>query len=357
MEGLLAGRRGVIFGVANDRSIAWACAKSCAAHGAKLIFNFLGDAQEKRVRKLLEGLPGALCFPCDLRSDDEIAAFFENVRKEWGALDFIIHSVAYAEREDLKGRFVDTARANFALAIDISAYSLVAVARAAREAGVSRLIYSSSCSVYGSGGDTWLDEESQPSPVSLYARAKIRAEAVLLEMAGPKFCVTVLRNATVYGVSPRMRFDLIVNTMYKTAMQEKKITINNPAIWRPILGMRDAVNAYLRAIQADESISGVFNLASSNFTVGQVGDLVWAHMAQEHGMKVQLDLRNIQDYRNYKVSNQKAKDVLGVTFNDSIDSILESLDAHFGPDFDYDQDEFNNIKVFHKIFPKIANSR
>lgn len=130
-EGLLALKRGVVMGVANERSLAWACAKACAAQGAQLAFNYLGDAQEKRVRKLLEDLPEAPCYPCDVASDEEIAAFFGHIKKEWGGLDFVIHSIAYADRDDLKGRFIDTSRANFAMALDISAFSLVAVAREA----------------------------------------------------------------------------------------------------------------------------------------------------------------------------------------------------------------------------------
>ena len=132
-EGLLAGKRGVVTGVANDRSIAWGCAKACAEAGASLAFTYLGDAQEKRVKALLEEIPGALCFPCDATDDDQIAAFMTNLRGEWDSLDFLIHSIAYAERDDLKGRFVDTPRKNFALALDISAYSLVALANAAED--------------------------------------------------------------------------------------------------------------------------------------------------------------------------------------------------------------------------------
>lgn len=130
-EGLLEAKKGAVFGVANERSIAWACAQACAAQGAQLAFNYLGDAQEKRVRKLLESLPGSALFPCDVTKDEEISAFFGTTAKQLGRLDFIIHSVAYADREDLKGRFVDTPRDRFALALDISAYSLVALARAA----------------------------------------------------------------------------------------------------------------------------------------------------------------------------------------------------------------------------------
>lgn len=132
-EPLLAGKRGVILGVANERSIAWGCAKACAAQGAELAFSYLGEAQEKRVRALLEQIPNAPCYPCDVQSDEEIASFFAKVAKDWDSIDFIIHSVAFAQRDDLKGRFIDTARDNFALAIDISAYSLVAVAKAAED--------------------------------------------------------------------------------------------------------------------------------------------------------------------------------------------------------------------------------
>lgn len=130
-QGLLAGKKGVILGVANEKSIAWACAKACAAQGASLCFNYLGDGLERRVRKLLEEMPGAPMFPCDVTKDDEVRSFFESVKTHFGEIDFLVHSLAFAQREDLMGRFIDTARANFALAMDISAYSLVAVSREA----------------------------------------------------------------------------------------------------------------------------------------------------------------------------------------------------------------------------------
>jgi enoyl-[acyl-carrier protein] reductase I len=131
-EGLLKGKRGVVLGVANDKSIAWSCAKECAAQGAELVFSYPGEALERRVRKLLDAeMPDAPMYLCDVRDDAQIRDFFARVKEKWGGLDFVIHSVAYAEREDLMGRFVDTPRANFMLAIDVSAYSLVAVAREA----------------------------------------------------------------------------------------------------------------------------------------------------------------------------------------------------------------------------------
>jgi enoyl-[acyl-carrier protein] reductase I len=129
--GLLSGKRGVVFGVANERSIAWACAKACASEGASLAFSYLGESLRKRVEALVEAMPGSPVLPCDVSKDQEIDAFFETLSARWDRLDFLIHSVAFAQREDLRGRFMDTSRDSFAQALDISAYSLVALARRA----------------------------------------------------------------------------------------------------------------------------------------------------------------------------------------------------------------------------------
>ncbi|MCP4640134.1 MAG: enoyl-ACP reductase [bacterium] len=131
-NGLLEGKRGIVLGVANDKSIAWACAKACAAQGASLAFSYQGDALKKRVEPLVAAeLPGSPTFHCDVSKDDELAAFFENVRGVWDTIDFVIHSVAFANRQDLKNPFAETSREGFALALNVSAYSLVAVAREA----------------------------------------------------------------------------------------------------------------------------------------------------------------------------------------------------------------------------------
>jgi enoyl-[acyl-carrier protein] reductase I len=131
MKGLLEGKRGVVLGVANDKSIAWCCAQGAVAAGAKLAFNYLGPAQEKRVRALAGDLPDALILPCDVTKDEDIEAFFSQIKNAWDGIDFVIHSVAYTEKECLRDKFVNTSRANFASTLDVSAFSLVAVARAA----------------------------------------------------------------------------------------------------------------------------------------------------------------------------------------------------------------------------------
>lgn len=129
--GLLDGKKGIILGLANDHSIAWGIAQALHGAGAELGFNFLGEALERRVRPLAESLDAKLIEPCNVQSDEEIDGFFAKVRETFGTIDFLIHAVAYAKREELSGQFLNTSREGFALALDVSAYSLVAVTRAA----------------------------------------------------------------------------------------------------------------------------------------------------------------------------------------------------------------------------------
>jgi len=124
-------KRALIIGVANERSFAWAIARELHLGGAKLAFTYLGDALERRVRPLAESVGAELIEPCDVAHDDQIDSLFTRVQEKWGKLDILVHSVAFANREDLEGRFVNTSRAGFHLAMDISAYSLVACARRA----------------------------------------------------------------------------------------------------------------------------------------------------------------------------------------------------------------------------------
>ncbi|MFN8599543.1 MAG: enoyl-ACP reductase [Candidatus Binatia bacterium] len=127
----LEGKRALVIGVANERSIAWGIAQALQREGARLGFTFLGDALERRVRPLAESVGADLIAPCDVSDDAQIDALFAEVDRVWGGLDILIHAVAFANRDDLSGRFVDTPREGFRLALDVSAYSLVAVTRAA----------------------------------------------------------------------------------------------------------------------------------------------------------------------------------------------------------------------------------
>lgn len=129
--GLMDGKRGVIFGVANDKSIAWGVARMLHEQGASLAFTYLNDSLEKRVRPLAESLDAELILPCDVSYDIQIEEAFAEIEKKWGKLDFMVHSIAFANRDDLRKPFSQTSRDGFSLAMDISAYSLVSLTRAA----------------------------------------------------------------------------------------------------------------------------------------------------------------------------------------------------------------------------------
>ena len=130
--GMLDGKTGIIFGVANKRSIAWAIAQALSREGMKLAFTYQGERLKESVAALTEGaMPGSLLLPCDVTNDSEIDAVFARVGDEYGRLDALVHSVAFAPKEDLENDFVNTSRDGFKLAHDISAYSLVALSRAA----------------------------------------------------------------------------------------------------------------------------------------------------------------------------------------------------------------------------------
>jgi nucleoside-diphosphate-sugar epimerase len=219
-----------------------------------------------------------------------------------------------------------------------------------KRAGVRRFIYASSCSVYGYTVNELYDEESPVTCGYPYGVSKLQGERGVLQLADDDFSVIALRQGTLSGHSPRMRLDLIVNTMFKAAMTERHVTVNNPSIWRPILDIRDAQNAYLRAIQADISQSGVFNVASDNYTVGQVGDLVKSEVERLTGEKVAITIKNISDFRNYKVSFSKAKTYLGFQPQYDVKDIIDDLFSHREEYGDYDRDEFYNIRAFKRLF-------
>jgi enoyl-[acyl-carrier protein] reductase I len=130
MNMLLQGKRALVFGVANDKSIAYGIAEAFKKNGARLAFSYVNEANQKRVEPISETLGGEFIFPCDVTDDASIAASAEMVREKWGGVDVLVHSVAFANRDDLKGRYIETSRDGFKLALDISAFSLVALCRA-----------------------------------------------------------------------------------------------------------------------------------------------------------------------------------------------------------------------------------
>jgi enoyl-[acyl-carrier protein] reductase I len=130
-QGLMAGKRGLIMGVANDRSIGWGIARVLADHGAALAFTYQGDALGKRVRPLAETVGSTLCVDCDVTDDAAIDRAFDEIERAWGGLDFVVHAIAFSDKEELKGLYLDTSRGNFLRTLDISCYSFTAVAQRA----------------------------------------------------------------------------------------------------------------------------------------------------------------------------------------------------------------------------------
>ena len=132
-QGLMAGKRGLILGLANNRSIAWGIAKSCADQGAELAFTYQGDAMKKRVEPLAAEIGGIVAGHCDVTDEATIDACFAEVEKQWGKLDFLVHAIGFSDKDELTGRYVDTTQQNFMRTMDISVYSFTAVARRAEK--------------------------------------------------------------------------------------------------------------------------------------------------------------------------------------------------------------------------------
>ena len=133
INGLMKGKRGLIMGVANDRSIAWGIAKAVHDQGAELAFTYQGDALKKRVAPLADSIGSKLLLPCDVSDFPSIDAVFAELEKKWGTLDFVVHAIGFSNKEELRGRYVDTTYDNFALTMNISCYSFTAVAQRAEK--------------------------------------------------------------------------------------------------------------------------------------------------------------------------------------------------------------------------------
>lgn len=222
----------------------------------------------------------------------------------------------------------------------------------AKKANVKRFIYASSCSVYGYTVDKLYDEESPVTSNYPYGISKLQGERGCLQLHDDGFSVIALRQGTVSGYSPRMRLDLIINTMFMTAMRDGKIIVNNPSIWRPIYDVRDCATAFIRAVQAHESINGVFNVSSGNYTVGQVADLVKTEIEHLTNNNVSLDIKNIQDFRNYKVTTDKALTVLGFQPQYEVKDIIRHLYDNKNKFNDFNNYKYYNIDVFKKLVQK-----
>ncbi len=223
------------------------------------------------------------------------------------------------------------------------------LAYTAKNAKVKRYIYASSCSVYGYTENELYDETRPVSSSYPYGISKLQGEQAAMNLADGDFSVISLRKGTISGYSPRMRFDLIINTMFKCAMRDHTITVNNPSIWRPILSIDDAATAYIRAVEANPKISGIFNAASGNYTVGEVADVVRGTIEERLGVRLNLCIKQSQDFRNYKVSIEKAKNVLSFHPAGDVRSIVLQLIDNVAKFRDWDNPAYSNIACFRQL--------
>ena len=219
----------------------------------------------------------------------------------------------------------------------------------AKRAGVKRFIHGGSCSVYGYTVNEFYDETSPTISNYPYGISKLQGEFGALRIKSDGFSVIALRQGTVGGYSPRMRLDLVVNAMFKSAIVDGIITVNNPAIWRPILAIEDAASAYIRSIEANLEISGIFNVASGNYTVGEIADFVKDGVEEYLGNRPKLDIKHIEDFRNYKVSIKKAKEVLSFKPRYNITNMVKDLAEGLQEFKDMDNPKYFNIQTFKNI--------
>ena len=215
----------------------------------------------------------------------------------------------------------------------------------AKQAGIKKFICASSCSVYGFTKNRTLTETSKVKPAHAYGVSKLQCEQGLSILEDDSFKPILFRKGTVGGWSPKMRFDLVVNTMVMTALTKGVITVNSANLWRPLIDIRDVIEGYKKAIDCDDEISGVYNLVGNNYTIGDLGDLIFNELTNK-GYNIDLQINNTKDIRNYKVSGDKMEDVFGfkAKYNpsDSVNEIISNL----GKDFNFNQDNFYNIKTF-----------
>jgi nucleoside-diphosphate-sugar epimerase len=210
---------------------------------------------------------------------------------------------------------------------------------------VRRFVFASTCSVYGAS-DELLDERSETRPLSLYGRTKVASERVLLQLANPQFAPIILRFATIYGLSGRTRFDLVVNLLTARARLDGEITIHGGNQWRPFVHVEDAARGIVAVLTAPlESVGNqTFNIGGDdqNYTITQVGELVHDRVPEA---KIVVDSAN-GDPRNYRVSFRKARQQLGFlprwTVDDGIQQVLEAIAS--GQVVDYDDPRYSNAK-------------
>ncbi len=219
----------------------------------------------------------------------------------------------------------------------------------AKRAKVKRFIIASTCSIYGFTHNKAYNEKAPAVSDYPYGISKLQGEKGVLQLQDKNFSVISLRQGTVCGYSPRIRIDVVVNAMFKSAMTDNKIIINNPKIWRPIYGIQDCLQGYSLAVKAPMNVNGIFNIASKNYTVQEIANIVREILKELTGKKIIFKINHFQDSRNYKISWEKAKRELGFKPKHFIEDIVKDLYRHKEDIGDLNQDNYYNIRVFKKI--------
>jgi nucleoside-diphosphate-sugar epimerase len=231
------------------------------------------------------------------------------------------------------------------LTIEINVMATRMIAEVAKGSDVSRFIFASTCSVYGASDHT-LDERSNPNPVSLYARSKLASEVALHKMATDRFSVVILRFGTVYGISGRTRFDLVVNLLAAKAVVDRLITIYGGDQWRPFIHVDDTAAAVLKIIEAPRSVvhNQIFNVGSDqqNYTINKVGELIHDMIPDAELTHQDIDL----DPRNYRVDFGKIADAIGFyplwTVKMGVEQVIQAIQS--GRVSDYRDARYSNVK-------------
>ncbi len=225
----------------------------------------------------------------------------------------------------------------------------VALAQVCKYFQVNRFVYASSCSVYGSADKDWVDESSPTLPVSLYARAKLEGEKGILALADENFSPTLLRFATVYGLSARMRFDLVVNVMAADALSKGEISVSGGSQWRPLCHVGDISRAIESALEKDLSVVGgqAFNVGSDgqNYRIVDLAKEIQSALAKR-GRRVELKIAaENSDARSYRVSFKKIREKLGFKPIHSVESAVNEIASEFekGRFRDYKDKKYSNF--------------
>ncbi|MCE7871507.1 SDR family oxidoreductase, partial [bacterium CPR1] len=232
------------------------------------------------------------------------------------------------------------------LTIEVNLMATRMIAEVAKGCGVRRFVFASTCSVYGAS-DELLDESSALNPVSLYARSKIASERVLMSLADPGFSPTCLRFGTIFGLSGRTRFDLVVNLLAAKAVLDGEITVYGGDQWRPFLHVDDAALSVLLTLEAPLAVvrNEVFNVGcdEQNYTLDQIGRLI---QAQEPGARI-ISSGQDSDRRNYRVNFRKIRNLLGFvpgfTLEQGIAQVIQAIRR--GGVTDYRDSKYSNVKV------------